>query len=237
MDTNIKISVCIPTYEAKGKGVFFLEKNLNGILAQTYSNFEIIISDHSVNDEIERYVTSLNNYRIKYFRYKDYIGKPAYNTNNAINNSTGDYIKIMNQDDYIESNDFFEKSIELLNGGYRWVLANFKHLDYTNNRFFRPITPSLIGDGRHLLDGINTVGCPSVGLIPKGEFIDENVTYMIDCDLWYRMFVKYGPPGFIKDEYPIVIGAGSHNLTEQLKNEMNSMMERDKEYCKNKYNT
>ena len=202
MDNNIKISVCIPAYEAKGKGVFFLQKNVEGILKQTYTNFEIIISDHSIDDKVEKYVLSLNNSKIKYLRYKDHIGKPGYNTNNAIKNSTGDYIKIMNQDDYIESNDFFEKTIKLINSGHKWILSNFKHL----------------------------------GLIPKGELIDVKVTYMIDCELWYRMYVKYGQPGIVGDGYPIVIGAGDHNLTNQLRSKFKIMMDNDKQYCKKLYN-
>ena len=236
MDNNIKISVCIPTYEAGGKGVLFLQKNIEGILKQTYTNFEIIISDHSINNEIEKYVLSLNNLKIKYLRYKEHIGKPAYNTNNAIKNSTGDYIKIMNQDDYIESDDFFQKVIDLINQGSKWVLSNFKHLNYKTGEFYWNMTPSLRVNGKHLLDGSNSIGCPSVGLIPKGELIDVKVTYMIDCELWYRMFIKYGHPGIVGGGYPIVIGAGSHQLTSQLKAEKDLMLQHDKQYCKKLYN-
>lgn len=236
MDKNIKISVCIPAYEAKGNGVFFIKKNIEGILKQTYTNFEIIISDHSVNNEVEKYVLSLNNSKIKYLRYKEHIGKPAYNTNNAIKNSTGDYIKIMNQDDYIESNDFFEKVVALINRGHKWVLSNFKHLNYSTSNFYKSMTPSMGVDGTHLLDGRNSIGCPSVGLIPSGELIDVNITYMIDCELWYRMFIKYGHPGIIGGGYPIVIGAGDHQLTAQLRNKMKFMLENDKQYCKKLYN-
>jgi glycosyltransferase involved in cell wall biosynthesis len=64
---NPKISVCIPSYEANGKGVQFLSKNIESILSQTYENIEIIISDHSKNNDIEIYVSSLNNPKIKYF--------------------------------------------------------------------------------------------------------------------------------------------------------------------------
>ena len=236
MDNNIKISVCIPTYEAGGKGVFFLQKNIEGILKQTYTNFEIIISDHSINNEVEKYVLSLDNSKIKYLRYQDYIGKPAYNTNNAIKNSTGDYIKIMNQDDYIESNDFFQKVIDLINTGSKWVLSNFKHLNYGTGNFFQLMTPTLRVDGKHLLEGINSIGCPSVGLIPKGDLIDVNVTYMIDCELWYRMFLKYGQPGIVEGGHPIVIGVGDHQLTDQLRSKFNIMLDNDKQYCKKLYN-
>lgn len=236
MDNNIKISVCIPTYEADGKGVFFLQKNIEGILKQTYTNFEIIISDHSINNEIEKYVLFLNNSKIKYLRYKEHIGKPAWNTNNAIHHSSGEFIKLMNQDDYIESSDFLEKAVKLLNDGKKWVLSNFKHLNCDTNQFYQYMTPSLGIDGKHLLNGSNSIGCPSVGLIPKGELIDVKVTYMIDCELWYRMFIKYGNPGIVGGGYPIVIGMGDHQLTDQLKSKYKTMLANDKQYCKKLYN-
>tara|TARA_B100000282_G_scaffold290629_1_gene261822 strand:- start:1355 stop:1654 length:300 start_codon:yes stop_codon:yes gene_type:complete len=98
------------------------------------------------------------------------------------------------------------------------------------------MTPSLGVDGKHLLNGRNSIGCPSVGLIPKGELIDVNVSYMIDCELWYRMFIKYGHPGIVKDEYPLVVGVGDHQLTDHLRSKYKMMLENDKQYCKNLYN-
>ena len=37
---NPKISVCIPSYEANGRGVEFIDKNVQSILSQTYKNIE-----------------------------------------------------------------------------------------------------------------------------------------------------------------------------------------------------
>ena len=53
------ISIVIPTYESKGKGVLFLSELMDTIDNQTYRNFEIIISDHSFDDEIKNYVENL----------------------------------------------------------------------------------------------------------------------------------------------------------------------------------
>ena len=50
----MKISICIPTWEQYGKGVNFLKNNFDRILTQTYKNFNVIISDHSKNDEIKK---------------------------------------------------------------------------------------------------------------------------------------------------------------------------------------
>jgi glycosyltransferase involved in cell wall biosynthesis len=232
---NPKISVCIPTYESNGKGVKFLSKNLDSILNQTYNNIEIIISDHSQNDDIEIFVKSLNLDNILYLRNRDNIGFPSYNTNNAIKNSKGDYIKLMNLDDYIEGNDTIQMMVDLLSKGSKWVLCGCKHLNYDSDSWSNPIIPRIEGDGKHLLNGVNYIGCPSVALIPKNEYFDTEVIYMIDCELWYRMYIKYGYPGILED-YRIVIGIGNHTLTNQLLDKQYEWIEKDKNYCSIKYN-
>lgn len=229
-----KISICIPTYESSGKGVFFLKKNIDKILDQTYKNYEIIISDHSIDSDIENFVISLKDEKIKYYRYSENIGKPAFNTNNAISKSTGDFIKLMNLDDHFAENDALEKIVKLINEGYKWILIAFKHYNYDTNTFYRPMIPAVIGDGNRLLYGENTIGCPSVGLIPKDEYFDTDVKYMIDCELWYRMYKKYGSPGILR-EYKITIGTGNHTLTNQLINKQREMILSDIDYCNKKY--
>lgn len=229
-----KVSVCIPTYECKGKSKFFIEKLITSILKQTYDNLEIVISDHSSNDVVETYIKELNNTKIVYIKNLEGIGNPAHNTNNAIKNSTGDFIKIMNMDDFIESPSLIQDMITLLDDTHNWVLSSFKHLNYKNNVIFNYMTPQIYGDGSGLLDGINTVGCPSVCLIPKNEYFDPNVKYMIDCDLWYRLFKKYNKPAVhLKND--IVIGVGDHSLSSQIYNEQKKLLEEDINYCKKKY--
>jgi glycosyltransferase involved in cell wall biosynthesis len=234
MNNSPKISVCIPTYEANGRGVEFLSKNVDSILSQTYKNLEIIISDHSKNDDIQNYVEGLQRDNVIYLRYTENIGWPAHNTNNAIKNSTGDYIKLMNLDDYIEGDNSIELMVELLNQGHKWVISGCKHLNYGTGEWSNPIIPRVEEDGRHLLRGINYVGCPSVGLIPREEYFDPEVIYMIDCELWYRMFIKYGYPGVLKD-YRIVIGIGDHTLTNQLVSKHSEWLNQDIKYCQQKY--
>lgn len=235
MNDKPKISICIPTYEAKGMGVELLSSNINSILHQTYKNYEIVISDHSINDDIKNYIIGLDNPNIKYIKNIDNIGWPSYNTNNAINNSSGDYIKLMNQDDFFKDDDSLDIIVNKLKEGHKWVLCGFTHKNLSTGDFFNTIIPSIKGDGNHLLLGQNTIGCPSVGLIPKNEFFDVNVIYMIDCELWYQMFRKYGYPGVVED-IKIVIGVGNHTLTSQLTEKQNEWLSQDIKYCKNKYN-
>ena len=66
--SDVYFSVCIPCYEMSGKGHKYLEHNLNQLVIQDFKNFEIIISDQSVNNKIkllcEKYKKKLD---IKYF--------------------------------------------------------------------------------------------------------------------------------------------------------------------------
>ena len=50
-----EISVCIPTYEFKGEGVKYLSDIFEGLRKQTFQDFEIVVSDHSVDDKIRDY--------------------------------------------------------------------------------------------------------------------------------------------------------------------------------------
>ena len=231
---NPKISVCIPSYEANGRGVEFIDKNIQSILSQTYKNIEIIVSDHSKDDSIENYIKELKLDNIIYLRNTEYIGWPAHNTNNAIKNSTGDYIKLMNLDDFMVSNDCIKLMVDLLDEGNQWVVSGCIHYDYGNGNWINPIIPKIDGDGKHLIKGINFVGCPSVGLIPRNEYFDTEVLYMIDCELWYRMFITYGYPGVLKD-YKIAVGVGDHTLTSQWESKYNELLYKDIEYCNKKF--
>jgi glycosyltransferase involved in cell wall biosynthesis len=231
---NPKISICIPSYEANGRGVEFINKNIQSILSQTYKNMEIVISDHSKNDDIENYIKGLGLDNIVYLRNTENIGFPAHNTNNAIKNSSGDYIKLMNLDDFIVGEDTLQLMVDLLLNEGKWVISGCIHYDYGNGSWTNPIIPRIEGDGRHLIRGINFVGCPSVGLIPRDEYFDTEVLYMIDCELWYRMFIKYGYPGVLKD-YRISVGIGDHTLTSQWALKQSDLLYKDIEYCNKKF--
>jgi glycosyltransferase involved in cell wall biosynthesis len=229
------ISICIPTYEAKGKGVELLTPNIASCLNQTYQNLEIIISDHSIDDEIKDFCSSIQDSRIKYLKYSENRGKPAYNTNNAIYNSNGEYIKIMNQDEFFLENDSLELAVKLLNEGNPWIIFPCTHIDSSTLKVLSHHNPYLPLDKENLIRGVNSVGSPSCGLFPKGFEIDVNVSYMIDCELWYNLYTTLGPAAIV-NKHCIGILLGDHQLTAQLQTQYSEMMKHDIEYCFSKYN-
>ncbi len=232
---NPKISISIATYEAKGNGLQFIKKNIESFLNQTYKNLELVISDHSVGNEIEEYVNSLAIPNIVYIRNEKDRGSQVENINNAILHCSGDFIKIMNHDDYMESSDTIESGVVELNNGAKWVIYSSKHIKYKTGEIRRFVMPKIeSGEECNFLNGLNHFGCPSVGLIPKGILLDVNVKYFGDCELWFRLIDSLGYPNFVEG-YKIVIGLGDHSLTHKFSAVQSKMIKQDSIYCKLKF--
>ena len=96
--SDVYFSVCIPCYEMSGKGHKYLEHNLNQLVIQDFKNFEVIISDQSVNNKIkllcEKYKKKLD---LKYFLNENGKKQASANTNFAMKKASGQVIKIIFQ--------------------------------------------------------------------------------------------------------------------------------------------
>ena len=65
-----KITVCIPTYN-RGH---FLRESIQSVLDQTFSDFELLISDNASTDDTPEVVASFKDSRIRYYRQPANIG-------------------------------------------------------------------------------------------------------------------------------------------------------------------
>ena len=98
-ESSVKISVGMPVYN----GEPFLEKAIESILSQTFSDFELIISDNASTDrteEICRKFESVDS-RITYIRNDINIGA-ARNYQQVFQKSTAKYFRWFNADDLCE---------------------------------------------------------------------------------------------------------------------------------------
>lgn len=98
-----KFSVLIPTRNR----LKYLKHAVNSVIKQEYEDWEIIISDNDSEEDIQGYVTDLNNPKVKYFRTTSFI-PVTDNWNNALKNSTGDYVIMLGDDDALMKNYFLE---------------------------------------------------------------------------------------------------------------------------------
>lgn len=105
-----KVSIGLPIYN----GDDFLEETLDSILAQTFVDFEVIISDNGSTDQTEKICRDYmaKDKRIHYFRNQSNLGA-ARNYNITFELSSGEYFKWAAHDDLCAP-DFFEKCVQIL---------------------------------------------------------------------------------------------------------------------------
>lgn len=136
-DSLRKISIIFPIYN-KEKTVI---NSIRSILAQTYTNIELILVNDCSTDNTENIILNfLKKYDgtidIKY--YKHYKNKGCYGSRNtAIKNSSGRFIAIQDPDDYslpyrleLQINDIITKNIKISYAGlYRMNHIEIKDID------------------------------------------------------------------------------------------------------------
>ncbi|MEO8413522.1 MAG: glycosyltransferase family 2 protein [Ginsengibacter sp.] len=105
-----KVSVCIPAYNQ----VKYLKRTIDSILNQTFSDYEIIITDDSSTDIVFNLVQEYQMpEKIKYHKNLPTLGSPE-NWNESIRKASGEYIKIVHHDDWLNSNESLAKYVKLL---------------------------------------------------------------------------------------------------------------------------
>ena len=97
------VSFCISTF----KRPELLKQQLQLLLLQTFSNFNIVVSDNDPEASARIICESLNDNRIKYFHNSDNLGM-IKSFNKSIERSVTDYIVMVTDDDPIEK-DFLER--------------------------------------------------------------------------------------------------------------------------------
>ena len=191
----MKLSVAIPTYEMKGQGVSFLRRNLDSIHRQTLNNAviaEVVISDHSQNHDIEDFAKQYSaNFPIQYYKNVHSRGSISANTNFAIQQCTGEYVKILFQDDMLVEAHYLDSvSKILLDNPVDFILTGASHT-HNGIKFYDEISPQT---NEFILFGENTISSPSTltikqSLIKEIEF-DNHLKLLMDCDFYHQLFSK-----------------------------------------------
>ena len=206
------ISIAMPTYESFGRGVEFLEFQFQKFLEQTYKDFELVISDHSRDDNIqqlcERYGDVLN---INYMRNEENRGNFTDNTNRAMKRCKGDIIKILFQDDFLWDKHSLEKINNAFDENTNWLVTSCEHT-HDGINFHRRHDPTY---NEKIYVGNNTIGNPSVLSVRKGSemlFFDERMIWTVDVDYYKRLHDKFGLPTIL-NEVTVVIRLWDKQLT------------------------
>lgn len=210
---NPKISIVTPIY-GMDNARYFLERNLKSIYIQNFDDYEIVISDDSDDDELADWIKTLD-MPIKYIRNFGEKGM-ANNSNNAINNASGELIKILYQDDFFYDSRSLENIVKHFTPTAWWMATGCTHtLDGVNT--FNDHKP-------YYSESENNIGSPSVITFRREikERFDPNFHWTLDLDLYKRLYRKYGKPK-IYDPVNVVIGIHLGQKTHLLSDERKAL--------------
>lgn len=100
-----RFTVAIPTYNRRST---FLPEAIQGVLRQSFQNFELIVSDNGSNDGTDCYVRSLCDPRIRFIRNETTI--PAGEHFSALAKEAAGEFLVLHQDDDLLHKGFLERA-------------------------------------------------------------------------------------------------------------------------------
>jgi glycosyltransferase involved in cell wall biosynthesis len=167
---TILVSVGLPVYNSENKN---LDEVIKSILEQTYSNFELIISDNNSTDatyDIINKYKKIDN-RIFYYKQKENINGIA-NFLFVLKNSKGKYFCWASDDD-IYSNDYIEKNLYFLenNLGYIGSVSPSRFENYKINE--KNMVDQTIDDENSIRRSLQFLSKPHSGARFKSLFRRE----------------------------------------------------------------
>jgi glycosyltransferase involved in cell wall biosynthesis len=255
-----KVSICIPCYNNADE----VERLLNSILDQTYTDYEVNISDDSTGDEteklMERYRGRIEN--LNYIHNKKPYGH-IFNWNAAIKMATGEYIKVMFSDDWFTDKDSLKELVSLLDSNKEAIFAfsgsrqvmldgqnigNMHHVTSGHNKTSydryapREYIERLRKDYRYLIQS-NQIGAPSATIYRRDSdgavtLFDEKSNWASDVFLYFELFSKAvdKSKAFAYTEKPLIsIGVHENQYTESF-SDNDMRIYNDYKYMYTKYN-
>ncbi len=138
-DVRTRFSIVVPTYETNE---IFATEMIKSVLNQTYPNFELIISDASTSNTVEKVVRSFDDERITYIKNTDNRGI-SQNTNIGIQAASGQYIGLLDHDDLLTRNALYEMARAIESGRregvrFAYLYSDEDKCDTFATKFFEP---------------------------------------------------------------------------------------------------
>lgn len=235
----MKLSIPIPTWESHGRGSEFIDDLLRTIEIQTFTDFEVCISDHSEDDEVLKVVKKFQEkLDIKYFKNTENRGNGPANTNKAIDMCSGEIIKVMFQDDFFYDDQALEKIYNSLSKSDKnWLVCGCNHTRTDGRDFYWTLMPKWNPD---ILKGVNSISSPSVLAFKNVEVeerFDENVVMMMDCEMYYRLDKVHGQPVYLNDDLITNrVHDGQISMQKYKSNDFKDFMNNEISYCFKKHN-
>ncbi len=229
---NPKVSICIPAYNRPE----YLKKAIESVLNQTFHDFELIISDDCSPIDLSPFVSEYKDERIKYFRQKNNLGF-IKNWNFCLEKCSGEYIKIMGDDDVLLDNCIEDELVGFLNDNIGLVYSNLSIIDENSldvisadgGNIYKLFDSDKIVNGRDVIKkyflGELKIGLPTAVLfradmVEKIGKFDESIGSPADIDMWLRMMTV--SDFYYSDKIAIKCRIHPENLSKKLAQDKSS---------------
>ena len=190
------ISVCIPTYN----GAKYIAQTIESILNQTFTDFEIIVSDDGSSDKTLEIVGSFNDPRIVRIDRLSKVGAEA-NWNNAVATASASLVKLVCQDDLLypqclEVEEQTMRKSENQDVSFCFHLRDFvtpnsrklssRRVGYSNLQKYSKteILTKVVRSGGNPIGEPMAVTMRKLSLNSAGKFRGD---YVIDLDMWSKL--------------------------------------------------
>lgn len=135
------------------------------------------------------------------------------NHNAGIREAKGEYIKFLGMDDYFFDDNSLQKISEFKGD---WLVSGCVHT--TDGVMFSGVHFPKYND--EIVYGKNTIGGPSCLTVKNKDplLFDENLTWLVDCDYYKRLYDRYGEPSIL-GQINVIIGLHPGQTTNLLSDE------------------
>lgn len=179
------VSIITPAYNAEA----YIAETIESVLAQTYTNWEMLIVNDCSKDNTVEIVQSYaaKDKRIKLINLKQNSGA-AVARNTAIQNAKGRYIAFLDSDD-LWKKEKLQKQIQFMQqNGYAFTYTSYEHFKGTKENIQNQVQIPTSLNYQQALKG-NKIGCLTVVLdrkqIPNIHFTTQKHE---DYILWLNVF-------------------------------------------------
>lgn len=216
-----KVSICIPAYLQTQ----FLKQTLDSVLEQEFDDYEIIITDDSPDDSVEKLVNEYNlESKLKYIKNPQQLGSPA-NWNRAVSLSSGEYIKILHHDDWLASPSSLGEFVEMLDSNpdsgfaFSGAIAKVATTTKSWHHFASNSQIKILRNDPTSLFSCNVIGPPSSTIIRRESFVeyDEKLVWIVDIAQFIRILCK---TNFVASKKPLIVSTtqAPHQITSYCAN-------------------
>jgi glycosyltransferase involved in cell wall biosynthesis len=195
------VSVCVPVYN----GAAFIGETIRSVLAQTYTDFELIVMENVSTDGTADVVRAIDDPRLKLICPDEHVPAPE-NFARATAACSGRYVKMVCADDTLKP-ECLERQVAALEAQPRAVMVASQRdiIDAEGEPLvtarglagMRGYVPGPEAVARCIRTGSNPLG-ESASVLIRGDALRrvgpwrDTFGYMIDLDMWFRLLEHGG---------------------------------------------